>query len=70
MGQFLWVELMCPEIPMLDAFCNFLVAGRADFVLAEHRSLDGSSALDIFGDEEFDHIVRQSVAQNTMQKSA
>ncbi len=31
-GQFLWVEELCPEIPMLDAFTALLMSGSADFV--------------------------------------
>lgn len=31
MGQFLWVEDACPDIPLLDAFCAFLVEGDAAF---------------------------------------
>jgi hypothetical protein len=26
MGQFLWVEEMCPEVPMLQTFCEFLLS--------------------------------------------
>ena len=29
-GQFLWLELMNPELPLLDAFCHMLIEGRAD----------------------------------------
>ena len=31
MGQFLWIEDACPQLPLLDAFCAFLVAGRPEF---------------------------------------
>lgn len=31
MGQFLWVEQMCPEIRLLDAFCELLLQRRPDF---------------------------------------
>lgn len=30
-GQFLWLEEQCPEIPLLDYFCQFLIAGRFDW---------------------------------------
>lgn len=30
-GQFLWVEELCPEIPMLDAFTGLMLSGRPDF---------------------------------------
>jgi RimK-like ATP-grasp domain len=30
-GQFLWLELMVPSLPVLDAFCKFLVHGKRDF---------------------------------------
>ncbi len=31
MGQFLWLEGFCPDLPILDAFTEFLIHGRADF---------------------------------------
>jgi glutathione synthase/RimK-type ligase-like ATP-grasp enzyme len=31
MGAFLWVEEKLEEIPLLDAFCEFLIQGTADF---------------------------------------
>jgi len=31
-GQFLWLEGLCPELPLLDAFCAFLVSGERHFV--------------------------------------
>ena len=31
MGQFLWVEQACPEIPMLQTFCEFLVSRDPGF---------------------------------------
>lgn len=31
MGQFLWVEEMCPAVPMLQTFCEFLLSGDARF---------------------------------------
>jgi hypothetical protein len=31
MGQFLWVEEMCPEMPLLQMFCEFLVARDAGY---------------------------------------
>ncbi|MCP3963387.1 MAG: hypothetical protein GY719_36575 [bacterium] len=31
MGQFLWIEEFCPEIQLLDAFCEFLIQRRLDF---------------------------------------
>jgi hypothetical protein len=32
MGQFLWLELHLPELPLLDAMCAFLVSGDPRFV--------------------------------------
>ncbi len=29
MGQFLFLERLCPEIPLLDRFCDFLIGGGA-----------------------------------------
>ncbi len=41
MGQFLWVEDACPELPLLDAFCRFLAARgssvRAEPPVVRHR---------------------------------
>jgi hypothetical protein len=33
-GQFLWVEQLQPEIPMLDAFCSYLERADDDYVYA------------------------------------
>jgi hypothetical protein len=30
-GQFLFLEEWCPDLPILDAFCSFLVSKKADF---------------------------------------
>lgn len=30
--QFLWKEARCPELPMLQAFCDFLIAADPDFL--------------------------------------
>lgn len=32
MGAFLWIEQQLPEMGMLDAFCEFLIQGRKDFL--------------------------------------
>jgi len=39
MGQFLWVEAMCPQIPLLQMFCEFLVQRDPAYryVAARHR---------------------------------
>ncbi|MFM9073679.1 MAG: hypothetical protein ACKOOC_09800, partial [Cyanobium sp.] len=37
MGQFLWVEEANPNIPLLDAFCQFLMAGHVDFAYDRSR---------------------------------
>lgn len=29
-GQFLWLEMLAPDLPILDAFCSLLEAGRPD----------------------------------------
>lgn len=31
MGQFLWLDELCPEINTLAPFCQFLIQGRSDF---------------------------------------
>ena len=31
MGQFLWLDSLRPELPMLDAFCELLLQARPDF---------------------------------------
>jgi len=53
MGQFLWVEVECPDIPMLETFCNFLMAGRTDFRMAEHATLSGIRAADFLDRPDF-----------------
>ncbi len=47
MGQFLWVEEACPEIPLLATFCDFLLAGRADFRGVQPSSLCGVHCTEI-----------------------
>lgn len=34
MGQFLWIEERLPELPLLDAFCDFLMVRQRGFVYA------------------------------------
>lgn len=36
MGQFLWVEEQCPEVHVLDAFCQFLCSASVDFTGPVH----------------------------------
>ncbi|WP_256077167.1 hypothetical protein [Massilia sp. YIM B04103] len=36
-GQFLWLEQLCPELPLLDSFTEFLVAPSAEFVYKPRR---------------------------------
>lgn len=31
MGQFLWIEQLCPDLLTLEPFCAFLLSGRSDF---------------------------------------
>ncbi|HEX9943020.1 MAG TPA: hypothetical protein VGG03_13460 [Thermoanaerobaculia bacterium] len=35
MGQFLWLDALNPEFMLLDAFCEFLVSRRRDFVWSQ-----------------------------------
>ncbi|HEY0709545.1 MAG TPA: hypothetical protein VGG33_22230 [Polyangia bacterium] len=37
MGQFLWLEQIAPKLPMLDAFCQFLLSQNPDFRYDETR---------------------------------
>jgi len=37
-GQFLWKEARCPELPMLQAFCDFLIAADPDFLWQPHEA--------------------------------
>jgi len=53
MGQFLWVEHECPEIPMLEAFCNFLIAGRAEFARSDEAYLSGIRLAQVLEDPDF-----------------
>lgn len=52
-GQFLWKEARCPDLPMLQAFCDFLVAADPDFLwqprtpevtFADYRASDAGRA--------------------------
>lgn len=38
MGQFLWVEEVVPELPLLDAFCQFLISRDPDFRYSPGRT--------------------------------
>jgi hypothetical protein len=38
MGQFLWLEELLPELPLLDAFCELLLQRRADFEWSANRA--------------------------------
>lgn len=37
-GQFLFLEQLCPALPILDAFSEFLVSGEEDFIYEETAS--------------------------------
>jgi len=37
-GQFLWIEECCPELPVLQMFCDFLVSKNPDFVWNDRRN--------------------------------
>lgn len=39
MGQWLWIEFRLPEVPLLDAFCRFLVSRDPDFVYRPDRTV-------------------------------
>ncbi len=51
MGQFLWVEEVCADIPLLQTFCDFLISGDSQF-----RRRPGPTRF-AFGDH-FDSAVR------------
>lgn len=38
MGQFLWIEDMCADVPMLSAFCGFLASADPKYQHGEKRS--------------------------------
>jgi hypothetical protein len=38
MGQFLWLEEVCSELPLLDAFSEFLISGDPKFQYKAHGS--------------------------------
>jgi hypothetical protein len=38
MGQFLWIEELVPELPLLDAFCAMLIQRRTDFEWSADRA--------------------------------
>jgi len=61
-GQFLWVEVECPEIRMLETFCNFLLHGAADFRMAEHAQLRDRRLSDIFDDPAFERFREETAA--------
>lgn len=39
MGQFLWMETICPEIPAIDAFSEFLISMDQDFIYRANKSI-------------------------------
>ena len=36
-GQFFFIEMWCPELPVIDAFCQFLECGHKEFVYRPPR---------------------------------
>ena len=38
MGQFLWLERVCPELPVLDMMCRFLMSGDPEFEYTHHKT--------------------------------
>jgi len=62
-GQFLWVENECPEIPMLEAFCNFLLHGAHDFQYEIHARLTGLNYAGVFGNPDFQRWRQQARAE-------
>ncbi|MFV8750613.1 hypothetical protein ACNOYE_08675 [Nannocystaceae bacterium ST9] len=67
MGQFLWLEEIEPELPLVDAFCEMLIQGRPDFTwdpararlhladLEDHDDLAQVDALHV--PTTFDHLL-------------
>lgn len=47
MGQFLWMETMCPEIPAIDAFSEFIISEDSDFIYDPQRSTNKLDILSI-----------------------
>ncbi|RME33023.1 MAG: hypothetical protein D6794_12045, partial [Deltaproteobacteria bacterium] len=39
MGQWLWIEFRLPDVPLLDAFCRFLLSRDPEFVYRPERPL-------------------------------
>jgi glutathione synthase/RimK-type ligase-like ATP-grasp enzyme len=37
-GQFLWIEHLLPDVPLLDMMCQFLINGSSDFVYKSHQN--------------------------------
>ncbi|MBL8947855.1 MAG: hypothetical protein JNK45_32075 [Myxococcales bacterium] len=59
-GQFLWKEDQCPELPLLDLCCEFLVAPSRDFRYREQQSR--VRLADVAGSPEFAALRARDVA--------
>ena len=46
MGQFLWMEELCPEIRLLDAFCQLLTERSVDFKIKNNTKINTKNYYD------------------------
>lgn len=68
MGQFTWVEGLCPELTLVDMFCQFLLSGKRDFTYERPNkplTLKNIEALDNYQrlwDKDFEiHLFRDPI---------
>lgn len=54
MGQFLWMETMCPEIHAIDAFSEFMISENKDFIYNENKSKNMVNISDLMKKRFFD----------------
>lgn len=59
-GQFLFLEMWCPQLPLIDACCAFLLARDADFRYQQPQSPVRLEQLQ--ASAPFDHLLRQDRA--------
>jgi len=63
MGQFLWLEELVPDMPLLDAFCEFVIQGRPDFSWHPPVPGEGLRFRDFYDEADHAAVDERHVAQ-------
>lgn len=63
MGQFLWLEELCPQMPLLDAFCELLIQRCPDFDWSPDKRGESLRLRDFYDEIEHAEIDERHVHQ-------